>query len=61
MERKVLSVFIAMTRMRNNKNNIPWAMTLTLDEYSRGTLLTSQSTMSYFGLQVSDTTVIKHS
>ena len=43
------------------KNNISWSTTLSLAEYSRGTLLKSQSTMPWFSLQASDTTVIAHS
>ena len=61
MERQGFYVFLAMTSMRNNKNNTSWTMTLALAEYSRGTLLKFQSTMSYFGLQASNAAVIKHS
>ena len=61
MKRQVFFAFLAMTRAQNNKNNTSYAMMLALTECSKGTLLKSQSTMSYFGLQVSATTVINHS
>ena len=30
MQRQVFVVFLAMTRMKNNKNNMSWSMVLTL-------------------------------
>ena len=61
MKGQVFFMFLAMEIIRNNKNNMSWAMALSLAEYSRCALLKSQSKISYFGLKVSNTTVIKHS